>query len=174
MRHLDDEAFALSNDSAGSILTDSTLFSDNRFSGLDLWENGTYADYGVRWSAFNPTGHMVEVFLGQSYDFTDRPAIDLNSGFHNGLSDYVGRIGYTNPNWINLTSRFRLNQDTLALHHMETSANIGTAKNFLNIGHIWSRNLSDNLTENTDINDIAHQIGLKQVYNDLSNHKKRR
>ena len=161
MRHLDKEAFALSNDSAGTILTDSTLFSDNRFSGLDLWENGTYADYGVRWSAFNPTGHMVEVFVGQSYDFTDRPAIDLNSGFHNGLSDYVGRIAYTYPELVGLSTRFRLNQDTLALNHMETSANIGSSRNFLNVGHIWSRNLSEDWTENTDINEAVIGAGLQ-------------
>ncbi|MBQ8042239.1 MAG: LPS-assembly protein LptD [Alphaproteobacteria bacterium] len=161
MRKMDAEEFALNNDSAGTILTDSTLFSNNRFSGLDLWENGTYADYGVRWAAFNDGGHTVEVFLGQSYDFTERPAIDLNSGFHNGLSDYVGRISYNNMKWFGFASRFRLNQDDLALRHMENTINLGTAQNFFNIGHIWSQHLSDELTENTDLNEAVIGAGLK-------------
>ncbi len=162
MQRLDDEEFALNNDSAGTILTDSTLFSNNRFSGLDLWENGTYADYGVRWAAFNEDGQTVEVFLGQSYDFTDRPAIDLqNSGFHNGFSDYVGRVSYNNMRWLNVASRFRLDQAHLSLRHMETSANIGTARNFFNIGHIWSRNLSADLIENTDINEAIVGAGIQ-------------
>lgn len=161
MRKIDSDAFADSNDSAGTILTDSTLFSDNRFAGFDLWENGTYADYGVRWAAFNNTGKTVEIFLGQTYDFTDRPDIDLNSGFHNGASDYVGRISYNNMRWLNLATRFRLNQNNLSLRHMETSANIGTARNFINIGHIWSQNLAIDFTENTDINEAIIGTGLQ-------------
>ncbi len=161
MRHMDAEEFALSNDSAGTILTDSTLFSDNRLAGLDLWENGTYADYGARWAAFNTQGETIEIFLGQSYDFTERPSIDLNSGFHNGASDYVGRIAYNNMKWLNIASRFRLNQENLSLRHMETSANIGTPRNFLNIGHIWSQHLSDEFTENIDINEAIIGAGIQ-------------
>ncbi len=161
MRHLDQEEFALNNDSAGTILTDTTLFSDNRFSGLDLWENGTYADYGVRWTAFKDSGDTVEVFLGQSYDFTDRPAIDLNSGFHNGLSDYVGRVSYNNNKWLNVASRFRFNQEDLALSHIETSANIGKNGTFLNVGHIWSQYMGDNYTDYADINEAVIGAGLR-------------
>ena len=161
MRHMDTEEFAQSNDSVGTILTDATLFSDNRFSGLDLWENGTFADYGVRWAAFNQDGHTFEIFVGQSYDFTDKPDIDLNSGFHNGLSDFVGRIGYNNTEWLNIATRFRLNQDNLSLRHMETSAQIGNSRNFLNVGHIWSQHLSVDLTENTDINEAIIGAGIQ-------------
>ena len=161
MRHMSAEEFALSNDSAGTILTDSTLFSDNRLAGLDLWENGTYADYGARWAAFNESGETIEVFLGQSYDFTERPSIDLNSGFHNGASDYVGRVAYNNMKWLNIASRFRLNQENLSLRHMETTANIGTSRNFLNIGHIWSLDLSEKFTENVDINEAIIGAGIQ-------------
>lgn len=161
MRRLDADAFAESNDSTGTLLTDSALFSNNRFSGLDLWENGTYADYGMRWSAFNNDGHTVEVFLGQSYDFTERPTIDLNSGFHNGASDYVGRISYNNMSWLNIASRFRLNQEDFALRHMETTARIGGPRNFLNLGHIWSQNLNVDLTENDDINEAIIGAGIQ-------------
>ncbi len=161
MREMDAETFAYSNDSAGTILTDSTLFSDNRFAGLDLWENGTYADYGVRWAAFNEEGTNVEVFLGQSYDFTERPDTALDTGFRNGLSDYVGRISYNNMKWLGLASRFRLNQDTLALRHIETSANIGSSRNFFNVGHIWSQHWNTELGENIDINEAIIGAGVQ-------------
>lgn len=161
MRELDSETFAYSNDSAGTILTDTVLFSDNRFSGLDLWENGTYADYGVRWAAFNQDGKNFEVFLGQSYDFTERPSTELDTGFRNGLSDYVGRISYNNMKWLNVASRFRLNQDTLALRHFETSANIGSAGNFFNIGHIWSQYLNTELDKNTNYNEAIIGAGIQ-------------
>lgn len=161
MRNLDNDEFALNNDSAGTILTDTTLFSDNRFSGYDLWENGTYADYGVRWAAYNKTGHNIEVFLGQSYDFTDKESVDLDSGFSDGPSDYVGRIGYRNSKWLNLASRFRLAQSDLSLRHMETSANIGSNGTYLNIGHIWSDDMEDIFMRAGGVNEAVVGAGIQ-------------
>lgn len=161
MRRIHDDQFALNNDSAGTFLSDTVLFSDNRFAGYDLWENGTFADYGVRWSAFNTDGRVVEVFLGQSYDFTDRADTDLNSGFHNGGSDYVGRIGFNNSDWLNISSRFRFDRDTFNLRHAETSAVIGSASNYLTIGHIWARQFIDAQTLAPDINEAIGGVGFK-------------
>lgn len=161
MRNISNDEFALNNDSAGTILTDSTLFSDNRFSGYDLWENGTYADYGVRWAAYNSTGHNIELFLGQSYDFTDKESVDLNSGFSDGLSDYVGRISYRNSRWLNLASRFRLAQDDFALRHMETMANIGRNGTYLNIGHIWSDDMDDVFLRAGGVNEAVVGAGVQ-------------
>ncbi len=161
MRHLTQDQFARDNDSAGAFLSDTTLFSDNRFAGLDLWENGTFADYGMRMSAFNGTGDNFELFLGQTYDFTDRASTDLNSGFDNGASDYVGRIKYSNDNWLSLSSRFRVDQDNFALRHMETSAYLGTSKNYANIGHIWSQRFIDEQTMAEDINEAVAGIGVQ-------------
>ncbi|MBR1380317.1 MAG: LPS-assembly protein LptD [Alphaproteobacteria bacterium] len=160
MRHIDNEQFATSNDSAGALLSDATLFSMNRFSGFDLWENGTFADYGIRWATFNPDGHMVELFAGQTYDFTERADTDPNSGFHNGASDYVGRISYNNMQWLELANRFRLARDNAALRHMETSAVIGGGRNFLSVGHIWSRQFIDAATAYDTINEFSGGLGI--------------
>ena len=161
MRKMDEAGFLLNNDSAGTVLTDTTLFSDNRFAGFDLWENGTYADYGARWYAYNNKGKSFEIFLGQSYDFTDKDVIDSNSGFRNGLSDYVGRVSYNNAKWLRFASRFRLNQETLGLSHMETSANIGQKGVYLNIGHIWSENLNETLTGMEDVHEAVIGASVK-------------
>ncbi len=161
MRKMNEAGFLLNNDSAGTVLTDTTLFSDNRFAGFDLWENGTYADYGARWYAYNNKGKSFEIFLGQSYDFTNKDIVDLNSGFRNGLSDYVGRVSYNNDKWLNFASRFRLNQETFALSHMETSANIGQKGIYLNIGHIWSENLNETLTGMEDVHEAVIGASVK-------------
>ena len=161
MRKMNEAGFLLNNDSAGTVLTDTTLFSDNRFAGFDLWENGTYADYGARWYAYNNKGKSFEIFLGQSYDFTNKDIVDLNSGFRNGLSDYVGRVSYNNAKWLNFASRFRLNQETFALSHMETSANIGQKGIYLNIGHIWSENLNETLTGMEDVHEAVIGASVK-------------
>lgn len=161
MRHTDTDEFALNNDSAGAFLSDTTLFSDNRFSGYDLWENGTFADYGMRWAAFNNDGRMFEVFLGQTYDFTERQDTDPNSGFHNGASDYVGRIEFNNSSWLRIASRFRMDRYNLSLRHAETSANIGSTKNYIHLGHIWSQQFVDVFTIDNEINEAVGGIGVQ-------------
>ena len=161
MRHTEaEEVFALNNDSAGALLSDVTLFSNNRFSGYDLWENGTFADYGARWAIYSDSGQSGEIFFGQSYDFTQRAETDPNSGFHKGASDYVGRIGVNTGGLFNLTSRFRLDRDSLTLRHIETDTRFGTGRNYIYIGHIWSEQL-DELFLGQDVNEISGGLGIQ-------------
>ena len=163
MRKTEEEQFGSNTDSAGTFLSDSTLFSDNRFSGYDLWENGTFADYGVRYSAFNNIdGTTAEVFLGQAYDFSDRAqTLDINSGYHHGASDYVGRLGYNNNKWLDVATRFRLDRTDFSLRHMETSLHIGGNRNFLNIGHIWSQQFQETQARENNINEAVLGAGIQ-------------
>ena len=101
------------------------------------------------------------MFLGQTYDFQDRASTDPNSGFHDGASDYVGRIEFNNNKWINVSSRFRLSQTDLSLRHMETSAIIGTSRNYIDIGHIWSQQFIDAFTMADDINEMTAGFGIQ-------------
>ena len=160
-RRVDDEQFAENNDSAGAFLSDTVLFSDNRFSGYDLWENGTFADYGVRWAAFNPDGRQVEMFFGQSYDFDKRADTDPNSGFRNGGSDYVGRLEFSNSSWLDLSGRFRLNRDDFDLRHAEMAARVGDNQTFLTLGHIWARQLTNIGSLESNTNETIAGTGLK-------------
>lgn len=155
MRHTEtDEVFAMNNDSASALLSDVTLFSDNRFSGYDLWENGDFADYGLRWAAYSDDGQSAEIFLGQSYDLTQHDETDPNSGFHKGASDYVGRVDYHNGSWFGLNSRFRMDRNTLSLRHIETDGRIGTDRNYIYVGHIWSEQLQEDFL-GQDINETS-------------------
>ena len=104
---------------------------------------------------------MIEVFLGQTYDFSERADTDPNSGFHNGASDFVGRIEYDNSKWIDLATRFRLSREDLSPRHVETSAIIGTSRNFINIGHIWSQQFIDSHTQDDNINELMAGIGIQ-------------
>lgn len=99
--------------------------------------------------------------MGQTYDFTDRADTDLNSGFHNGASDYVGRIGYNNMKWFQMASRFRVAREDLALRHMETSARVWRGATYFNIGHMWSQRFIDEQTMDKDINEGTVGVGFK-------------
>lgn len=63
--------------------------------------------------------------------------------------------------WLDLNTRFRLARDDMSLRHIETSAIIGTSRNFINVGHIWSQQFIDAYTPNADINELAAGIGIQ-------------
>ena len=158
MKHTDSEAvFALDNDSAGRFLSDTTLFSNNRYAGFDVWENGSFADYGARWVAFNEHNN-VEVFLGQTYDFNTQKQAFNDNGFRNGFSDYVGRITYNRDDYLQLSSRFRFDRTAMSLSHTENSIYFGRGWNYLTMGHIWDSRPIEN---GKDTNEIITGAGIK-------------
>ena len=158
MEHTNKEnVFAVNNDSAGRFLSDTTLFSDNRYSGYDVWENGNFVDYGAQWTAFNKN-HNIAVFLGQTYDFDTQDDDNFNeNGFRNGFSDYVGRISY-NHDILNLSTRFRFDKSDMALNHIENSAYAGNGNTYFSLGHIWD---SNPLISNKDTHEAVIGAGLQ-------------
>ena len=162
MQHTNKDAvFAVDNDSVGHFLSDTTLFSDNRFAGLDVWENGNFIDYGARWAAFNKN-HNIEVFLGQTYDFntesTDKDFYD--NGFRNGFSDYVGRVAYSRK-YFQISSRFRLDRKTVSLSHIENSLYVGKSGYYLSLGHIWDTKPIDVYsTTDKDTHEVSAGAGI--------------
>jgi hypothetical protein len=63
--------------------------------------------------------------------------------------------------WFGVSSRFRLDNRDFALRHMESTVNIGTARNFFNIGHIWSENLTPDFISYDDINEAVIGAGVQ-------------
>lgn len=159
MAEQDNRAFAVSNDSAGALLSDASLFSTNRYSGYDLWQSGTYADYGVSWAAFDRAGRTAEVFFGQTYDFSEPIAIDPNSGYHDGASDYVGRIYLNTGKWFSTTNRFRFANENFKLRHLETTARVG-GRNYVEFGYIWAAQFLDAVTLDKSINEAVVGFGV--------------
>lgn len=162
MQHTNKDAvFAVNNDSAGRFLSDTTLFSDNRFAGLDVWENGNFIDYGARWAAFNEN-HNIEIFLGQTYDFnTESKDGDFNdNGFRNGFSDYVGRVSYSRK-YFQIASRFRFDRENIGLSHIENSLYVGKDGYYLSVGHIWDTQPIDVFsTTDKDTHEISAGAGI--------------
>ena len=153
--------FSVNNDSSGRFLSDTTLFSNNRYAGLDVWENTNFADYGARWVAFNDN-HNIEVFLGQTYDF-NAPDQDFNdNGFRNGFSDFVGRIVYSNNDNVQLSTRFRFDRSNMLLNHTENSVYVGKNGTYLTLGHIWdSRPIDIYSTNDKDTHEFISGAGLQ-------------
>lgn len=161
MKHTDSKSvFAVDNDSDGRLLSDTILFSNNRYAGFDVWENGNFADYGVRWAATNQK-HNIEVFLGQTYDFHTAEQHTYDNGFRDGFSDYVGRMSY-NYKYLQLLTRFRLDRNSLAFNHTENSVFVGKNGTYLSLGHIWdSKPIDFAVTGDKDTHEMIFGGGLK-------------
>ena len=152
--------FATDNDSAGRFLSDTTLFSNNRYAGYDVWENGNFVDYGARWAAFN-NNNNIEVFLGQTYDLNDDKEDFYDNGFRKGFSDYVGRVAYSRK-YFQVSSRFRNDRDTMKLNHTENSIYVGQGNTYVTFGHIWDTQPIDIYSNgNKDTHEIATGAGLQ-------------
>ena len=158
-RRLDSSGY-VNTDSAGSLLSDAMLFSDNRLAGYDLWSNGNYADYGLDWTAFSSDDLRSEIFVGQSYDFFVPGKLDPNSGFHDGASDYVGRMGLYSGEDFSFLNRFRFSNDGFGLRHLESMARIGD-KNYAEAGYIRATQFTDALVLDRIISEAVLGAGIK-------------
>ena len=49
----------------------------------------------------------------------------------------------------------------MSLRHAETTANLGSARNFINIGHIWSQQFVDVFTIDNEINEMVAGFGIQ-------------
>ncbi|MEE2980394.1 MAG: LPS-assembly protein LptD [Pseudomonadota bacterium] len=93
---------------------DTNLFNSNRFPGLDRVEGGPRVSYGLRLGAFGSGGGRTTAFFGQSYRARADSTFEAGSGLEGNRSDLVGRITVAPSNYLDLTYRFRLDDDSLA------------------------------------------------------------
>jgi LPS-assembly protein len=129
LRPNEQKAGQLPNEDAQSLtFDDSNLFSVNKFSGWDRVEGGGRANVGVQATTQFDRGGSINVLFGQSYQLYGLNSYAVqsltNTGLDSGLdkpaSDYVGRVAYSPNSIFSLTTRFRLDEATMAVKRFET------------------------------------------------------
>jgi LPS-assembly protein len=124
-------------DSRAIDLEDSNLFALNRFPGYDRVEDGTRITWGVDWELLRP-GWKVSTTIGQSYRFDD-PSEQIfppGTGLSDRVSDFVGRTQIRFRDFLNVTHRFRLDKDNLAIRRNEIDASIGSRRTYVEVGYL--------------------------------------
>ena len=113
-------------DSLGFEFDDTTLFSLNRFSGLDRVDPGVRADYGLQYSVYSGAEAFSQFFIGQSWRLSESNVFDEGSGVEDeGASDIVGRVIFSPIQEIYTAYRFRLDQESLDAQVQEVTASVG-------------------------------------------------
>lgn len=94
---------------------DINLFSANRFTGYDRVEGGLRVNYGLRLAANGAGGGRSEFLIGQTYRVRDDDTFQIGTGLSDNQSDFVGRLTVAPSEYLDLSYRFRLDQDNLAV-----------------------------------------------------------
>ena len=145
------ENLDIPNEDARSIdLEDSNLFALNRFPGYDRWEDSSRVTYGVDWSLDRPK-FSITTTLGQSYRLARRTIFPEGTGLTDRLSDIVGRTRVRYGRFIDLTHRFRIDKDNLAIRRNEVDLTVGSEQTYAQIGYLrLDRNIDPTIEDLRD------------------------
>ncbi len=114
-------------DSQDIVFDETNLFSPNRFTGYDLIEGGSRVTYGLRHMITTDDGGRVDMFGGQSYDFSRNNFFTSTTGLQDHASDYVGRISLVPSKWLDLNYGFRLDHKTFDPQRQYAQVSAGNA-----------------------------------------------
>jgi LPS-assembly protein len=143
---------SLPNEDSRSVdLEDSNLFALNRFPGYDRWEDGSRLTYGVDWNLDRP-GWAVSSNVGQSYRLNrDARIFPEGTGLSDRWSDFVGRTRVKFGTFVDLTHRFRLDKDNLAVRRNEVDLTVGTSETYARIDYLrLNRNVAQGVEDLRD------------------------
>ena len=104
---------------------ETNLFSPNRFTGSDLIEGGSRATYGLRNAITTDSGSRIDIFGGESYDFSSNSGFPALSGLNNHFSDYVGRIDFSPVSWFSANYGFRLSEEDFSPQRQDAFVSTG-------------------------------------------------
>ena len=143
-------------------LEDSNLFALNRFPGYDRWEDGSRITYGLDWSLERPN-LSVATTIGQSYRITRREGIfPEGTGLTDRLSDIVGRTRVRFGTFVDLTHRYRVDKDTLAIRRNELDLTVGSLETYAQVGYLrLNRDISSTIEDLRDKEELRFAGRIK-------------
>jgi LPS-assembly protein len=138
-------------DSRSVDLEDSNLFALNRFAGYDRWEDASRVTYGFDWS-LDRKNLSIDSTIGQSYRFGRlRNIFPEGTGLTGRVSDIVGRTRIRYGRFIDITHRYRLDKDNLAVRRNEIDLTLGTTQTYAQIGYLrLNRNIDPTIEDLRD------------------------
>lgn len=128
---------SIPNEDSRSIdLDDSNLFSINRFSGYDRWEDGSRVTYGLQYALERPR-FSIDTVIGQSYRLTRSPSLfPVGTGLTDRFSDVVGRTRLRYGRFLDISHRFRIDKGNLAIRRNEVDLTVGSDETYLQVGYL--------------------------------------
>ena len=147
---------SIPNEDARAVdLEDSNLFALNRFPGYDRWDDGSRLTYGFEYQLDRGLW-SIQSIVGQSFRITRAPSIfPEGTGLTDRLSDIVGRTRLRYGRFVDVTHRYRVDKDNLAVRRNELDVTLGTNQTYLQLGYLrLDRNISIDIEDLRDKEEV--------------------
>ena len=157
------ENLDIPNEDARSVeLEDSNLFALNRFPGYDRWEDGSRITYGFDW-LFERPNLSVMTTVGQSYRISRKEEIFPDgTGLASRISDIVGRTRVRFGRLVDVTHRFRVDKDNLAVRRNEIDLTVGGEETYAQIGYLrLNRDIDETVEDLRDKEELRAAARIK-------------
>ncbi len=136
------------------------IFEQNRFPGSDGVEDSSHATYGVKTGVYGNDGSYGEIFIGQSYRFSDDDnPFALGSGLDDQDSDVVGKISAGYDSNYKFDYRFQLDNHNLSSQRHEVDIKVNLGDFDFSTQYLFAKAL-----DNADIDETREQVSNAASY----------
>ncbi len=152
-------------DSRAIELEDVSLFDLNRFPGYDRFETGTRITYGVEYSLLRP-GWSLRSEIGQSVRLAGNGAeFPPGTGLSDTVSDFTGRTNLKIGSLFEITHRFRIDRNSLAVRRNEVDISLGNRRTYFTAGYLkLNRNIQlEDLEDRSELR-VGGRIALSRFW----------
>jgi LPS-assembly protein len=150
----------IGNEDAISINFDSSsLFLQDRFTGLDRYEGGTRTNVGLLYSFLGENGGFTRVSLGESFHIAGENSFNSQSGLGGTSSNLVGAIVFQPWDNLSLSYQARVEEDLSSINVQEAFANFTMDRFSGSLGYVYLDS-----EPSAGRNDTIEQIGSNASY----------
>ena len=142
------KAIYLNEDSIAFEFDETTLFRANKFPGYDLYEDGARVNVAGRASVMWDDGRRASLLVGRSFRSEVNDVFQARTGLRGKASEWIVSGDAQPLPGLSLFARARLDSADLAIHRLESGANISTKR-----GYGFVRYLRDDF----DINGVTRE-----------------
>jgi LPS-assembly protein len=116
---------AIGNEDALTLNFDHTsLFLDDRFTGLDRYEGGVRANVGVNYTLLGANGGYLRASVGESFHLAGKNSFADGSGLEGSGSDIVGALTWRPNEFMGLSYEARVEEDLSAINRQSLQAGL--------------------------------------------------
>ncbi len=144
------------------------LFTKNRLSGNDRFDNINRFDYGLSFlKQTNLTNTSSKIGIAQSYQLDNQKYLPKNSGINDKFSDILANIELVPNNHISLNSFISFDKDNLALKNAYSTLMFSIKESYLSFRNIRAPAVLDN--EGTNLINSKNQFNItyRQKFSDF-------
>lgn len=126
----------VNEDSRAFELNALNLFSPDRSSGYDVWEDASRVTYGLRWR-YEGQDLTTDVMFGQTWRINgDYAVMAIGIGLESNFSDFVGRTNINYKGWLDFEHRYRLNEADFIVARNDMILTLGDQNHSLKVGYL--------------------------------------